>query len=86
MLGHLNLGWVRTESDRLNNTSWSLGIGGDGGLRWAADVYGDDRDRAWLSAGLLLQLTDKISANLAYAQQYEQPRVRQLTLGFKFAL
>lgn len=86
LLGHLNLGWVRTETDRLNSTTWSLGMEGEGGLRWAADVFGDDRKRPWVSAGLLFPLADKISANLAYAQQFEQPRARQWTLGFKFEL
>jgi hypothetical protein len=56
------------------------------GLRWAADVYGDDRSRPWLSAGLLFPLADKFSANLSYAQQFERPRVRQWTLGFKVEL
>ena len=86
LLGHLNLGWLRTESDRLNSTTWSLGFEGEGPVRWAADVFGDDRARPWLSAGLLMSITDKVSANLAYAQQFAQPRVRQWTLGFKFEL
>ncbi|MES2716531.1 MAG: hypothetical protein V4795_12240 [Pseudomonadota bacterium] len=86
LLGHLNLGWVRTENDRLNSTTWSLGMESEGGLRWAADVFGDDRARPWVSAGLLFPLADRISANLAYAQQFDQPRVRQWTLGFKFEL
>ena len=84
LLGHLNLGWLRTESDRLNSTTWSLGVEGDGPVRWAADVFGDDRSRAWVSAGLVWPLAEKLTANLAYAQQFERPRVRQWTLGFKF--
>lgn len=86
LLGHLNLGWLRTESDRLNSTTWSLGFEGEGPVRWAADVFGDDRARPWVSGGLLMSITDKVSANLAYAQQFAQPRVRQWTLGFKFEL
>ena len=84
LIAHLNLGWLRTERDRLSSTTWSLGIEGDGPVRWAADVFGDDRSRAWLSAGLAWPLADKLSANLAYAQQFERPRVRQWTLGFQF--
>ncbi len=86
LLGHLNLGWLRTESERANSTTWSVGMEGDTGLRWAADIFGDDRSRPWMSAGLLFPLADKISANLAYAQQFERPRVRQWTLGFKLEL
>lgn len=84
LLAHLNLGWLRTEGDRRNSTTWSLGFEGDGPVRWAADVFGDDRSRAWVSAGLVWPLAEKLSANLAYAQQFERPRVRQWTLGFKF--
>lgn len=84
LLGHLNLGWLRTESDRLNNTVWSLGVESEGGTwGWAADIYGDDRSRPWLSGGLLVELTDGLSLNLSYAQQFESPRVRQWTLGAK---
>lgn len=81
---HFNLGWLRSEGDRRNSTTWSLGFEGDGLVRWAADVFGDDRSRAWVSAGLVWPLAEKLSANLAYAQQFERPRVRQWTLGFKF--
>jgi hypothetical protein len=86
LLGHVNLGWLRTESDRLNSTTWSLGMEGDNMVKWAADVFGDDRSRPWLSAGIVLPIADKISANLAYAQQFERPRVRQWTLGLKIEL
>ncbi len=84
LVGHANLGWMRTEDDRLNSTTWSLGLEGDGPVRWAADVFGDDRSRAWVSAGLIWPLADKLTANLAYAQQFERARVHQWTLGFKF--
>jgi hypothetical protein len=84
LVGHFNLGWMRTEGDRLNRTAWSLGLEGDGPVRWAADLFGDDRTRAWVSAGLVWPLADKLTANLAFAQQFERPRVRQWTLGFKF--
>ena len=86
LLGHANLGWERTQADRLNSTLWSLGAESDSGLRWAADVSGDDRSRPWLSAGLLFPLSDKLSANASYAQQFERTRVRLWTLGFKVEL
>jgi hypothetical protein len=86
VLGHLNLGWERNHDARTHSTIWSAGMESSSGLRWAADVYGDDRSRPWLSAGLLFPLADKFSANLSYAQQFERPRVRQWTLGFKVEL
>lgn len=86
LLGHANLGWSRSQRDRQNTTTWSLGLEGEQPLRWAADLFGDDRSRPWASAGLLFPLADKVSANLAYAQQFERRRVRQWTLGFKVEL
>lgn len=83
LLGHLNLGWLSTGRNQLNHTTWSLGIEGEGALGWAADVFGDDRSRPWASGGVILPLTDKVSANLAYAQQFETPRVHLWTLGLK---
>ncbi|MDH4391650.1 MAG: hypothetical protein QE285_09550 [Aquabacterium sp.] len=84
LVAHFNLGWLRTESDRSNRTTWSLGVEGDGPVRWAADVFGDDRSRPWASVGLMWPLAEKLSANLEYAQQFERLRVRQWTLGLKF--
>lgn len=86
LLGHVNLGWERSQTDRLNSTLWSLGVETDSGLRWAADLFGDDRSRPWVSAGLLFPLADRISASLSYAQQFERTRVRLWTLGFKIEL
>lgn len=86
LLGHANLGWERSQADRLNSTLWSLGVESDSGLRWAADVFGDDRGHPWVSAGLLFPLADKISANVSYAQQFERTRVRLWPLGLKIEL
>lgn len=86
LLGHANLGWQRNQADRLSSTLWSLGVETDSGLRWAADAFGDDRSRPWISGGLLLPMADGISANISHAQQFERPRVRQWTLGFKFEM
>lgn len=83
LLGHLNLGWLRTASNQRNHTTWSVGVEGDGPLGWAADVFGDDRSRPWLSGGVIVPVTDKLSLNLAYAQQFETPRVHLWTLGLK---
>lgn len=60
-----------------------MGIEGGGPLGWAADVYGDDRSRPWLSAGVKLPLGEAFSANLSYAQQFVSPRVHLWTLGLK---
>lgn len=84
LTAHLNLGWQRNERDRQSSTSWSVGLEGDGAWRWAADVFGDDRTRPWVSAGVIWPLAATVTASLAHAQQFEVPRVRQWTLAFKF--
>lgn len=83
LVGHANLGWLRTGRNALNHTTWSLGVEGEGPLGWAADVFGDDRSRPWLSGGVKLPLGETFSANLSYAQQFESPRVHLWTLGVK---
>jgi hypothetical protein len=83
LTGHANLGWSRDEADKASTTTWSLGLEGNGALRWTADVFGDDRGKPWLSAGVLWSLTEKFNLNLAVAQGGESPRTRLWTLAFK---
>jgi hypothetical protein len=83
LMGHLNLGWLRTGRNQLNHTTWSLGIEGDGPLGWAADLFGDDRSGPWLSGGLKFDLTEKVSASVSLAQQLDSARAQLWTLGLK---
>lgn len=85
LLGHANLGWSHSRSDRQDSTVWSLGVESTSDLSWAADVYGDDRSRPSVSTGVGLSLGSGFSASLSYALQFETPRVKQLTLGAKLA-
>ena len=83
LLGHANLGWSRSQSARLNSSTWSLGFEYGSERTVAADIFGDDRSRPWVSAGFGWTVVDKLSVNLAYAQQFETPRVKQVSVGFK---
>jgi len=83
LLAHVNLGWLRTENPRLHQATWSLGVEGEGALRWAADVYGDDRARPWLSGGVVWPLHEQLAASLAYARQFDAARQRQWTLALR---
>lgn len=83
VLGHANLGWSRSESARLNSAVWSLGVEVGSERVFAVDVFGDDRARPWLSAGMGWTVVDKVSVNLAYAMQFENPKVKNLSVGFK---
>lgn len=83
LTGHANLGWVRDEADKSSTTTWSFGLEGAGPLRWTADVFGDDRGKPWVSAGVMWFLGEKFNVNLAVAQGSEAPRTRLWTLAFK---
>lgn len=84
-LGHVNLGTSRSRSARQSTTVWSLGVETVGDLTFAADVFGDDRSRPAASAGVGYLFGAGVSANLAYAVQFDTPRVRQWSLGAKLA-
>jgi hypothetical protein len=85
LLLHANLGWNRSRAQKQNSTLWSLGLETTSDLVLAADVFGDDRNRPGLSAGLGYSFGTGFSANLSYALVLESPRIKQLTLGAKLA-
>jgi hypothetical protein len=87
VLGHLNLGWTRSESARRNSTLWNAAIEGaiGHGIDLMAEVYGDDRSSPWVGTGIRWTLGESFSANLSYSMQTESVRVKLWTLGFKLA-
>lgn len=85
LLTHANLGWSRSRSARQSTTTWSLGAETVGDLTFAADLFGDDRNKPAASAGAGYLFGGGFSANLAYAVQFETPRLRQWSLGAKIA-
>lgn len=86
LLGHVNLGWSRSEAARQDSTTWAAA------LEWSlsprvvlsGEVYGNDRSAAWWGAGLWFSLRENFSVNLSCGVQRETPRVRQVTAGFNF--
>ncbi len=83
LLVHANLGHARSRSARQGSTLWSVGIERIDTVILAADVFGDDRNRPGVSAGVGLGVGRGFSLNATLAWQFEQPRVRGLTLGAK---
>lgn len=81
---HGNVGWAHSRSARQSTTNWSLGVEHGSDFTVAADVFGDDRERPWISAGVGYSLIDALSVNAAYAVQFVTPRVRVLSVGLKF--
>ncbi len=84
-LGHANLGVSHSRSERNNTTLWSLGIESTDDLVLAADLFGDDRNKPWASAGLGYGFGGGFSASVSYALQFEKPRVKAWSLGAKLA-
>lgn len=82
LIGHANLGWQRAQRDHSSTTVWSLGLETEGGSwGWAADLYGDDRSRPWISAGVVLWPNDRLALSLNHARQFDAQRATQWTLG-----
>jgi hypothetical protein len=80
---HANLGWLHSRSSGHSSTTWSLGVERGDDPVLAADIYGDDRTRPWVSAGAGWSLLDKLSFNASVAQQVDRKRARQLSVGVK---
>jgi hypothetical protein len=83
LLAQIDLGRLRLERDRQSDAAWSLGIEGHGRVRWAADLYRDERSRRWWSAGVAWPVASGLSARLALARRLQSPAAPQLTLSLK---
>ncbi len=83
LLLHVNLGHVHQRSAHQGSTLWSLGVETTADTTLAADFYGDDRSRPWVSAGIGRRFGGGFGANAGIAVNFERPRIRQLTLGAK---
>jgi hypothetical protein len=89
VLLHANLGWNRSEVDRINSTTWALAVEVPvgGGLDVGVESYGDDRTAAWLGIGARYALLpDKLFIDMSYALQAASARAKLLTVGLKIVL
>lgn len=88
LLLHANLGWSRSQAERLTSTTWALALErtGDGGLDVGAEIYGDDRSAAWLGVGARWALRpQKLSVDFSWAVQTDSARAKLVTIGLKLA-
>lgn len=83
LLFHANLGHAWSRSASQGSTLWSLGVETAADTTLAADFFGDDRSRPWVSAGIGRKFGGGFSANTSLAVQFDKPRVTQWTLGAK---
>lgn len=86
-LAHANLGWLRSESADTNTTTWNLAVERPvgGGVDLMAELYGDDRTRPWLGAGVRWAASERVSLNASWAVQNASPRPTLWTIGFKIS-
>lgn len=84
---HGNLGWLRSESAGNNTTTWNLAIERalGNGVDVMGELYGDDRTKPWLGAGVRWAASDKLSLNASVAVQNDTPKQRLWTIGFKYS-
>jgi hypothetical protein len=87
LTGHLNLGWVRSQSTRSNTTTWNLAaeyaVGN--GVDVMAEYYGAQRDKPWAGVGVRLAATDKLNFDTSYSVQSGAAKAKLWTLGAKLA-
>jgi hypothetical protein len=78
-----NLGWVHSKSARASSTTWNLAAeyALASGVDALAEVYGDDRTKPWLGAGVRWKLTQQLNVNSSYSVQRETPQIKLWTVG-----
>ncbi|HWP19463.1 MAG TPA: hypothetical protein VNO84_10060 [Burkholderiaceae bacterium] len=84
-LAHANLGWSRSESAGASTATWNLAVerAVGHGVDLMAEVYGTDRERAWVGTGVRWSVGERLSLNASWAVQDGAPRTRNWSLGFK---
>ena len=81
-----NLGWSRDADARRSSTIWALAWERPVTTRLDAgvEVYGDDREAAWVGIGLRWALSDALSLDASFARQTNSARTRVLNTGLTF--
>ncbi|GIL05650.1 MAG: hypothetical protein BroJett031_21700 [Betaproteobacteria bacterium] len=88
LLWHANLGWSRSQAERLTSTTWALALErtSESGLDVGAEIYGDDHEAAWLGVAARYALRpEKLFVDVSWAVQTNSARAKQLTIGLKLA-
>jgi hypothetical protein len=85
LLGHANLGWLRSSLTKQDTTNWALGFEYSTGAKVdvIAETFSSDRDKPTVSFGLRWSPLDKVSFNTSYGVSFENPRIRHWTLGLQ---
>lgn len=78
-----NLGWSRDAIARRSSTTWALAWERPviASLDAGVEVYGDDRESAWVGIGLRWGVSDSLSLDASFARQTNSARTRVLNTG-----
>ena len=70
-LAHANLGWLRSHTQHQDSSTWNLALEHtvSDGVDLMGEVYGDDRARPWVGAGLRWAVTERFNLNASAATQ-----------------
>lgn len=84
---HANLGWLHDQIEHRDHATWNLAgeyaLGG--GVDAVAEFYGESHIKPWWGVGARWQATEALSLNAGFSLQTENPRIRQWSVGFKYA-
>ena len=83
VLLHANLGFSRDRLLARSTGLWSLGVETTDALGVAADIYGEERGKPWLSLGMGWRASKDLVVSLAYALQTGDEKTKTLSLGLK---
>lgn len=83
VLVHANLGFTRNRPLATTTGVWSLGVETTDAFSLAADLYGEERSKPSLSAGVGWRASRDVFLSLAYAAQTGDNKVNALSLGLK---
>jgi NAD(P)-dependent dehydrogenase (short-subunit alcohol dehydrogenase family) len=67
-------------------TGSNLGyVAAKAGVDVVGEFYGEEHSKPWWGVGTRWQATESLSVNAGFGMQSERPRIREWSVGFKFA-
>ena len=81
VLAHANLGLRRDRVQSQSTRLWSLGVESTDTLSFAADLFGEQRDKPWASVGAGWRPSKDTLLSVAYALQSGESKAKAVSLG-----
>ncbi len=83
VLAHANLGFTRDRLLAKTTGLWAVGVETTDAFSLAADVFGEERGKPWVSMGMGWRASKDVFISLAYALQTADEKAKTLSLGVK---